>query len=111
MNQSKARRIIKDHFEQALLHSTKDTWIFVLACRGLESQGGGVEDNDRRRCVYLLLSKIRPGHLSIITPAFFQGFIHLNKRNSAAQESNQPALPLACLPKPVSAVLASYTAL
>lgn len=101
MSQIKARRKKENKIKDRLC-STKDMEMFDL------SQGGGEEDNERRSCVYLRLSKIRPGRLSIFSPALVAGFIHFNKMNS---ESNQAARPLPCLPKPVSVVLASYTAL
>lgn len=82
MSQIKARRKKIGSFDQALLCSTKDIEIFVLTGRGRASQGGGVEDSERRSCVYLLLSKIRSGPLSILSPALFAGFIHFNKMNS-----------------------------
>lgn len=65
-----------------LLCFTKDIEIFVLTCRGRASHGGEEVDNERKSCVYLLLSKIRSGRLSISFPALFAGCIHFNEMNS-----------------------------
>lgn len=81
----------------------------------LTSSGSDIKeeesDDEWRGCVYLLLSKLRPGLKSIITIALFSSFVHFNKRNSSAQENNQPTHPLSRLPKSVSVLQASYAVL